>query len=221
MKTFYRGDLPHLQLVGATFFVTFRLYNSLPSVFLKKLRDQLDAKIIEVKSSKWLDMNKEIYKHQRWYFQQYDNALDKVINGVDYLKDKDVAQILGNRLHLYDGELYHLLAYCIMSNHVHILIDTSIQLKDGDDLDRTLGNYVQLDKIMGLIKGGSSYEINQILGRSGRLWQKESYDHYVRDGKELTRIIWYIVNNPVKARMVQNWTDFEFTYVAGGFSRLA
>ncbi len=41
-----------------------------------------------------------------------------------------------------------------------------------------------------------------MLGRSGRFWQDESYDHWVRDDEELERIVDYIAANPVKADLV-------------------
>ena len=49
--------------------------------------------------------------------------------------------------------------------------------------------------------------------KDGAFWHHESYDHYVRD-EELNRIIQYIVNNPVKAGMVEDWRDWKFTYLA-------
>ena len=45
---------------------------------------------------------------------------------------------------------------------------------------------------------------NQILGLTGQaFWQEESYDHWVRDGKEFDRLRAYIEKNPVKAGLVK------------------
>ena len=73
-------------------------------------------------------------------------------------------------------------------------MDTSIQ-KEGD-------KPIKLDEIMRRIKGGSAWEINQKLNRKGKLWQKDSYDYLVRDQEEWERIYAYILNNPVKAGLV-------------------
>ena len=54
---------------------------------------------------------------------------------------------------------------------------------------------------------------NRALERSGKFWQKESFDHYVRDKKEFWRILNYILNNPVKAGLVEKWEDYPFTYL--------
>ena len=121
-----------------------------------------------------------------------------------------MAQSVADRLHEFDGDYYELEAYTIMPNHVHILIDTSLQLEnENNDLE---SKYVQLDKIMQMIKGGSAFKANKILERKGTFWTKDSYDHYIRDEKDWENIIEYIINNPVNAGLVNDWKDWKFTY---------
>lgn len=101
-----------------------------------------------------------------------------------------------------------------MPNHVHILFDFSRQLVDeqGFMLPEIPEEYKQLDYVMMLVKGGSSYAINQALCRKGTLWAKDSYDHYVRDEAEWYRIVNYILRNPVKARLVSQWEDYPYVF---------
>lgn len=108
-----------------------------------------------------------------------------------------------------------LIAYCVMANHVHILIDTGVQLSGDFELTswETL-NYEPLSNIMKKIKGPSAMYANRMLKRSGKFWQRESYDHYVRSNEELPRIVKYILQNPVKARLVQEWERFPFTFLS-------
>jgi menaquinone-specific isochorismate synthase len=42
------------------------------------------------------------------------------------------------------------------------------------------------------------------VGRSGQLWQAESFDHVVRNGEKLEKFIRYTVENPLKAGL-KNW----------------
>ncbi len=72
--------------------------------------------------------------------------------------------------------------------------------------------YVQLDKIMKRIKGSSARYINLALDRKGTLWQKDSYDHYVRNEREWRNILSYILENPVKAKLVKHWKDWPYSY---------
>jgi putative transposase len=67
---------------------------------------------------------------------------------------------------------------------------------------------------MKLIKGSTAFAANKILDRQGQhFWQKDSYDHFVRNDEELTGIIKYVTNNPVKANLVTEWEDWQFTYL--------
>lgn len=61
------------------------------------------------------------------------------------------------------------------------------------------------------VKSYTAKEANKILRRARRFWQKESYDHWVRDVDELQRIIDYIANNPVKAWLVKNPYEWYFS----------
>ncbi len=71
----------------------------------------------------------------------------------------------------------------------------------------------QLYHILQSLKRFTAQECNKKLGRTGKFWQKESYDHYVRNHKELQNIINYTLQNPVKAGLVKEWQDWPFSYV--------
>jgi len=121
---------------------------------------------------------------------------------------------VANELHRFNNDFYDLLAYSIMPNHVHILIDTALQIPEDfgktnwDTLD-----FTPLETIMKRIKGPSAIYANRLLKRTGKFWQKESYDHYIRNMKELNNVVAYILNNPVKARIVEHWKEHPFTWV--------
>ena len=67
-----------------------------------------------------------------------------------------------------------------------------------------------LSKIMHSLKSYTANEANKVLGRQGRFWQRESYDHWVRNEIELARIAEYIAQNPVRAGLVANSWDWEY-----------
>jgi putative transposase len=62
------------------------------------------------------------------------------------------------------------------------------------------------------LKRYTSRQANLILGREGQFWQHESYDHVVRDEQEFERIMLYILNNPLKASLVDSWEKWEWSY---------
>ena len=66
-------------------------------------------------------------------------------------------------------------------------------------LIKPLGEW-PLQRLLQGIKGSSAREINRTLGRTGRaLWQKDSFDHIVRDADHLRRYQRYIADNPSNA----------------------
>jgi REP element-mobilizing transposase RayT len=65
-----------------------------------------------------------------------------------------------------------------------------------------------LSKIMHSLKSYTANEANNLLSRDGRFWQRESYDHWVRDDAELARIAEYIANNAVSAKLAENAWDW-------------
>lgn len=132
------------------------------------------------------------------------------------LKKPAVAKIVSDKLHELDGNKYELIAYSIMPNHVHLLIDTTIQIIDDEGfyINEVPEDYYQLHQIMKLIKGSTAHAANKHLGRKGKFWQKDSYDRYVRNGKELWNIIQYILHNPVKAGLVAKPDDYPYNYFA-------
>jgi REP element-mobilizing transposase RayT len=106
------------------------------------------------------------------------------------LTDRRIAGAVAAALTFRDGKHYRLLAWCIMPNHVHVVV----RLLPGADLATVLKTWKQF----------SSKAANQVLGQSGRFWQREYYDRLIRNEQEYSRAIRYVVENPVKAGL-KNW----------------
>jgi putative transposase len=213
MKIEYYRRLPHLQYVGAVFFITFNLRGAIPAEVIARLAEEKQLALLTLKKTG--NHIEELYKEHKRHFARVDHILDTIQYGPDWLKNPSVAESVKKKLHQYDTVNYELLAYCIMANHVHIVVDTAVQL-DGLTTNDTItsANYIQLHVALKHIKGGSARVSNQLLGRTGAFCQPESYDHYVRNSAELQRIINYTVQTPVKAGLVDNWDDWPYTYLS-------
>lgn len=72
-------------------------------------------------------------------------------------------------------------------------------------------------RILQSLKRFTGKEANKLLNRQGAFWQKESYDNLIHNREELTNKIEYVLNNPVKAGLVDNWEDWEFSYCGEEF----
>ena len=109
------------------------------------------------------------------------------------------------------------MAYCIMPNHVHVVFAVrrdSSRLNEAGVCSRAEARrtVTTVTDILRLIKGSTARACNAALRRTGPFWQHESYDHVVRNGEELEHTIWYVLNNPVKARLVDSWEQWQWTY---------
>jgi REP element-mobilizing transposase RayT len=123
-------------------------------------------------------------------FLAIDREMDRANSGPTWLKDPRIASCFVDTLFLAEKKwaLYDLFAWVVMSNHVHVLLRPHKLVRE----------------VTRAVKNSSAHEANIILDRRGtRFWQDESYDHWVRDGKEFDRIVRYIEWNPVRAGLVE------------------
>jgi REP element-mobilizing transposase RayT len=187
--------LPHIQIAGATYFITFRLANSLPREVLGYLAKELQA------INRLTENNREAAYHA--WFIKYDDYLDKTLYGNLYLKNEHIADLVADSIQFRDGKVYDLIAYCIMLNHVH-LVCTPLTKSDG--------TYFGLTEMLHSLKRHTAREANKILQRSGAFWQDEGYDHLIRNDEELDRVVKYVLYNPVKAKLVKEQADWKWTY---------
>lgn len=170
-----RGYLPHLDAAAVIQHVTFRLYSSLPASLVERLKAGGDGAA---------------------YSSAVDEELDRGIGPV-WLEDQECAAIVADALRQFDGVRYDLLAWCVMPNHVHVLIR---QVKGWP-----LGTVVKSWKAY------TARMINRRLGRNGPFWAADYFDRYVRDEDQLVGVVRYIEANPVKAGLCARPEDWPFS----------
>jgi putative transposase len=121
-----------------------------------------------------------------------DQHVDAARFGPVFLKQEAIAELVVESL--FKGvELghYDLGPFVVTANHVHLLLLPS----------------VPPSRLLKSLKGYTARHANLLLGRTGeKFWQRESYDHAVRNPDELKRIGAYIENNPVKGRGWWTWS---------------
>ena len=204
-QIFYERNLPHIQPPGAVLFLTYRLVNSIPNHILREV--QVEAEQISQKLSEEPDDEETAEKAYREHirlFGKWDAFLDNPVSGPQWLSDPRAAREVVKSLHFLDRKSIDLDTFCLMSNHVHVVFSPLI--------DADTGQYFQLRTIMKSHKGFTARECNKILQRKGQFWQHESFDHYVRDEAELERVRRYVVMNPVKAGLVEDWEQWPWVY---------
>ena len=204
-KFSYRRHLPHFQPPDATLFITFRLAASIPVDIQEQLKTEAERiETILTGISNPQERAERAYLEQRRLFGRWDTVLDTASSGPFWLREPAIATLMIEAFHYRDGRVYDLDAFCVMPNHAHVVF-TPLRKEDGK-------SYHAMSAIMHSLKGRSAIKANQILKRKGKFWQHENYDHVVRDEAEWKRIITYVLNNPVKAGLVENWQDWPWSY---------
>lgn len=135
-------------------------------------------------------------------FVWIDRYLDTTRHGPRWMKMDGVARVVVEGIRFAAAELHYfdLEAYAIMADHVHILV----------------WPHAPPSRFLKSIKGYSAREANKILGLTGQpFWQRESYEHWVRDSVELEKIRRYIEQNPVKAGLVTRAEEYRWSSAYG------
>ncbi|MBK8849960.1 MAG: transposase [Saprospiraceae bacterium] len=193
--------LPHFYEGHYCFFITFRLADSLPQSVIVKLKEKFQFEIEKINIPDETQRKIIVEDLKSQFFQKYDYQLDSKPYGECVLRNREIAQILYDKILSYNNAYYDVKCFSIMPNHVHLLV---ARLSDE--------NLPQVDKWMQLIKGGSAYLINKTLNRSGKLWAVESYDRYIRNEKHYRNSFYYTVNNPQMAGLGRQFTQKPFMY---------
>ena len=173
-----RGYLPHFDAPDLVQGITFRLWDALPEDVINHLAAELTEETDSVKRAR---------------YEQYLNAG----YGACYLANERIGNLVEQALFHFDGQRYRLIAWVIMPNHVHVLVE----IKSGHPLHRVIHSW----------KSYTASQANKILGRSGPFWFVDYYDRYIRDELHLAHAIHYIHQNPVSAGLVDQPEQWPFS----------
>jgi len=169
-----RGYLPHLDAPDLVQHVVFRLADSLPA----HIREKIGT----------IPATERVHAIEASLDQGY---------GRRDLAIPEVASLVQHALFQFDDERYSLLAWCVMPNHVHTLIETRPEQS--------------LSRIVHAWKSFSAKQANRHLKRGGVFWAPEYFDRYMRNDGHLTATQIYIEQNPVKAGLCPEASDWRFS----------
>ncbi len=178
-----RGYLPHFDHPGLVQFVTFRLYDAVPGDLIDRWKEELGwNEALKADDPAVIELRERIDRYE-------DEG-----RGSCYLGDGRIARLVRDTLCHFDGRRYRLVAWCIMPNHVHVVIETVV----GHSLSDVVHSW----------KSFTSSVANRMLRRSGAFWMADYYDRFIRNASHLASVRHYIAENPVKAGLVDdasNW----------------
>ncbi len=175
--------LPHWQQAGASYFVTWRLADSLPKALLDTHFQERDQ---------WCQQHPQPWSEQTQaeYHRQFSTRLDAWLDaghGSCLLRYPQHAQTVAAALHHFDADRVALISFVVMPNHIHTLFTLNPQWK--------------LEQLIHTWKRHSAREIHRATGQTGALWMKDYFDRLIRDPEHLSHCVRYIRRNPQKAQL--------------------
>ena len=195
-----RGYLPHLDAPGTLQFITFRLGDSLPQTVLKQVEEELRQIPVSIRE-----------RERRKKIEQW---LDAGL-GCCALGHPRMAEVMQQTLQIFDGERYRLIAWCIMPNHVHVLIEPTISLPN---ILQSWKSFTGSWAISHNAELGLDVPIPRATGATkNQFWMREYWDRYIRDEKHFHTTVNYIHNNPVKAGLCAAVHDWPWSSAYAGY----
>ena len=181
-----RGYLPHWDFADSVQAVAFRLADSLPgklvSAWRQELKDSLNHPDTDISRKAQSELHRKIAR--------YEDAG----HGECLLSHAAHGGIVQQAFIAGHGIAYKLIDWCVMPNHVHVLLRL---------LDETpLGNIIRK------WKGATALEINRLRSRRGSVWMCDYHDRFIRDLDHFHNARAYIRNNPVKAGLCKKPEDW-------------
>ncbi len=123
-----------------------------------------------------------------------------MLRGIDgrkiFLDNEDKEKFIYSMLNSKKKANYFLIGYCLMSNHVHLLIKEGPE-EIGISIKRITVSYVQWH--------------NNKYGRQGHLFQNRFRSEVVEQESYLLVVLRYIHQNPLKAKLIQNLDAYKWS----------
>jgi len=193
-----RGYLPHCDYPGLVQFVTFRLADSMPAS----------------RRGEWEHLLKiEDDREKRTRLEEY---LDRGV-GECHLRDPRIAKIAEDAMLHFHNERYELLAWCVMPNHVHVLVhvwqvplDEMIQSWKRFSATRAL-KLLRAERRTPIRRDSNNANVPNRSSALQSFWQREYWDIFMRDGDQERKAICYIENNPVRAKLSRISEEWPFS----------
>ena len=194
---FWRGDLPHWQVENGRYFVTIHLYGAVPPAANLRIRNLLDqfqnseGQITVDKDDAYLKIGRKIFAAmERWL----DNT-----PAVSHFQKTELSEMVLEAIeHRQRIKVWEMFSYVIMPSHIHLFFEFNNDLslkRELEEFKRWTGHQ-------------ASKTDPQFAGQ--RFWQTEWFDHWSRSDEGDEKIVRYIQNNPLKARLASSIGQYPY-----------
>jgi REP element-mobilizing transposase RayT len=183
-----RGYLPHYDGDVATQHVAFHLADSLPTEVVQRLEEEV----------KTVPVERQDVERRRRVEAWIDSG-----HGSCVLRESSVGRMVEDSLLFFDAERYHLLAWVVMPNHVHVLF----QPMNGWSVSTIVASWKKFMARM-ICEHWRASGANREIGAPSPVWHREYWDRYMRDEHHFRQTLEYVHQNPVRAGLVAKPEDW-------------
>jgi putative transposase len=183
-----RGYIPHFDEPGCVQVITIRLHDAVPESLIELWKTELN----------WIEKISASDPRQIALWKKIDKYEDTGY-GACWLRDDRIAAMVQSALLYFDGERYRILAWCIMPNHIHVIVEI-------------FKNH-RMEDILHSWKSYTAHEANKILHHTGQFWFREYFDREIRNAEHLENAVGYVENNPVKAGIAKTKEEWKWSSV--------
>jgi putative transposase len=185
--------MAHWTQAGTACFITWRTWDSMPAAVIRVWHAERDGWLrqrgIDPAVSGWETLLndwpiQQLREFRRFVSDRWSEHLDE-LHGACALRSRNLATIVAESLHHLDGDRYLLSDFVVMPNHIHVLAAFPTE-----------------DEMLAQCESWKHYtarQINKAMGRKGRFWGQDAFDHLVRSPDEFERLRSYIADNPLRA----------------------
>ena len=137
-----------------------------------------------------------VLRHREDDVHRIERELDLGL-GACWLGRSEIAALVETALLHFDGQRYRTLAWRLMPNHVHVVVE----MMDSQSLSDIVASW----------KSFTAHKANALLERNGRFWHADYFDRFMRNEEHLNQTIEYVEQNPVKAGMAARASDWAWS----------
>lgn len=224
------SEVPPAVAATAAHLLTIRAADAITPERLQELRIWREEQLQLVPADPKLAGRYRIRIQQR-YFAEYDRVLDD--NRKDQaLLNRHLASLIRRQIYAQQA-VYRLVAYSIMPNHVHIVL----QPRDATPSSprpargRTIGDDMHIPECLDEqpdirsplidylreLKSATTRAAAQLPGELGLHWHDASFDYWIRSPAELSALVEYVADNPVAAGLVRSPEQWFFCSIHDRF----
>jgi len=182
-------SLPHWLQAGVVAFITWRTWDSMPHRVLEgwvtARSEWLRARDFDDSQPDWRTRltPTQLNAYRAFVTERWETSLDGGLGCCPFRTPAN-ARVVADALRHFDGRRYHMHDFVVMPNHVHLLAS----FPDGT-----------MRKQCESWKRFTGTRLNALLGRAGRFWASDAFDHLVRSPEQFDHFRRYIAGNPKKA----------------------